>query len=214
MPVSSQMPSASHADGGVHDSVSARRGVGSRPGELVERGVEPDVAADRQAGLDDRGEQRAVPIVEVVGLPELGGEHGELQRLAARRGDALHLPHREVDVVDRNLVRDDQARRVGGREVVQRVVERARRLVRAVLQEIEVAIGAHLAVEHLDVDAVGVHVGEARVRVEVTGPSPRRVLDLGARLVRLRRVATEDRAPVLRQRGVVVVVELATRGAP
>ena len=91
---------------------------------------------------------------------------------------------------------------------MQRVVERARRFGCAVLQQVEVAVRADLAVEHLDVDAVGVHVDEARVRVEVALATPRRVLDLGAGLVRLRRVPTEDHAAVLHERGVVVVVEL------
>ena len=65
--------------------------------------------------------------MEVVRQAELGREHGQLQRLAAHRRDALDLGDREVDVVDRHLVRDHETLRVDGREVVQRVVERARR---------------------------------------------------------------------------------------
>ena len=125
------MPSASHADSGMHDSVHARRGVGIAVGELVERGVEPDVAAHREPARGDRRPHRVVALVEVVGLAELGGEHRQLQRLAPHRRDAFDLGDREVDVVDRHLVRDDEPRRIRRREVVQRVVERARRLGRA-----------------------------------------------------------------------------------
>ena len=50
------------------------------------------MAGDRETGFDDRVEQPVVPLVEVVGLPELGREHRELQRLAPEPGDALHLP--------------------------------------------------------------------------------------------------------------------------
>ena len=79
------------------------------------------MAADREAGLLDRREQRVVALVVVVGQAELGREHRELQRLARRAdADPLHLGDRDVDVVDRDLVRDDQALRVGGREVAQR----------------------------------------------------------------------------------------------
>ena len=52
---------------------------------------------------------RVVALVEVVGLAELGGEHRQLQRLATHRGDAFDLADREVDVVDRHLVGDDEA---------------------------------------------------------------------------------------------------------
>ena len=46
------------------------------------------------------------------------------------------------------------------------------------------------------------------MRVEVPRTTPRCVLDLGAGLVGLRRVPTEDDAAVLHERGVVVGVEL------
>ena len=75
------------------------------------------------------------------------------------------------------------------------------------LEQVEVAVGAHLAVEDLDVDAVGVHVAQPLVRVAVPGPAPRGVPDLGTAGVRLRRVAAQHLAERLCQRGVVVVVE-------
>ena len=125
------MPSASPVLSIAIGTMMALPGVGSRCDEVVEPGVEPDVAADRQAGLLDEREQRVVALVVVVGEAELGREHRELQRLRAERGDALHLGHRAVDVLDRDLVRHDQARRVGRREVAQHLVERDRRVVLA-----------------------------------------------------------------------------------
>ena len=67
------------------------------------------MAADGQAAVLDRTPHAVVARVEVVGLTELGGEDRELQRLAAHRRDPLDLGHRQVDVVDRHLVRDDEA---------------------------------------------------------------------------------------------------------
>ena len=140
------------------------------------------MAADRQAGLLDRGEQRVVALVVVVGEADLGREHRELQRLAAHLGDALHLLDREVDVVDRDLVRDDETVGVGRAELVHRVVERDRRLRGATFDLVEVAEPAHFAVEDLLRDAVEVHRLEARLRVGVAG---------------LRHVAKTERAGVL-----------------
>jgi ABC-type uncharacterized transport system ATPase subunit len=110
-------------------------------------------------------------------------------------------------VTTRHLIGDDEARRLGRREVVQRVVERARRVRRTGRQEVEVAIRAHLAVEDLDVDAVDVHVAQALVRIAVAGPVPRGVADLVAALVGLGRVAAEHLAVRLHERSVVLAVQ-------
>ena len=201
------MPSASHADSGMHDSVHARRGVGSRSASWSSAVLRPMWQHTGRPLAGDRRPHAVVALVEVVGLTELGGEHRELQRLAAHRRDALDLGDREVDVVDRHLVGDDEPRRIGRREVVQRVVERARRVGRAGGQQVQVPVRAHLAVEDLDVDAVDVHVAQALVRLGVAGPVPRRVTDLVAALVGLGRVAAEHLAVRLHQRGVVLVVQ-------
>ena len=127
------------------------------------------MAADREARLLDRGEQRLVARVPVVGEAQLGGEDRQLQGLAAALGRPLHFGDRVFDVVDRNLVRDDQPLRIFRRELGERGVERARRLLAAVADEVQVAEGRDLAIGDGRLDAVAVHVGEPCLRVAVTG---------------------------------------------
>jgi hypothetical protein len=76
------------------------------------------------------------------------------------------------------LIRDQQALVVGGGELLQRIVERARRLPPSFLDPVKVAIGADLAVQHLDVNTVAIHVLEPRGRIAVTGTPPRLMIEL------------------------------------
>ena len=175
------------------------------------------MAADREARVLDDREQRVVALVVVVGQVDLGREHRELQRLRAEPHDAVHLLHRRVDVVDRDLVRDDQTARVGGAELAESLVERDRGLRLAHLQVADVAERADLAVDDLLLHAVGVHVGEAGDAVGVAGPGhvaeperARRLLPLAVRLPGLVHPAGALRHPLLEgaHRAVVLVVEL------
>ena len=118
-----------------------------------------------EAGLLDRREQRRVPIVVVVGLAELARKHGKLERLRSQPHDACHLGDRDVDVVDRDLVRHDQPLRADLREVVQRVVESTDRRCHGPVDAGQVPERAHLAEEHLGLDAVGIHVAQELDRV-------------------------------------------------
>ena len=92
-------------------------------------------------------------------------------------GDARDLGDGEVDVVDRNLTRHDQPLRIDRRPFEHRVVERARRRDGGlrVLEQIEVAEAAHLGVDDLDLDAVGIHVEQALGGVAVARPAERGV---------------------------------------
>src|SRR5205814_2911802 len=68
---------------------------------------------------------------------------------------------------DRDLVRHDQPRGVGGGELVHGVVERFGGVVGAFLHGVQIAVAADLAVEDLGLHAVGVHVFEAGLAVGV-----------------------------------------------
>ena len=144
------------------------------PGHVVEGGVEPDVAADRQVHLLDRRPQRVVALVEVLGQVELVRVHRQLQRLGPQVGHPADLGDGRVDVVDRDLVRNDQTLGVDGAEVVEGVVERPGGVPPSILHAVQEAVGADLAVQHLGIDAVGVHVLQPLVRIGLSraGPMP------------------------------------------
>ena len=119
--------------------------------------------------------------------------------------------------MDGDLVRHDQPRRVGAAEVAQRLVERDGRLRLPDREVADVAERAHLAVDHLLLHAVGVHVGEPRGAVGVAGPGhvaeaegARRLVALAVGLPRLVGTARALRHPLLEggDRAVVLVVEL------
>ena len=90
----------------------------------------------------------------------------------------------------------ETTRRLGSAEAKSRSVSlNARgRFLPPVLQQVEVAERADLAVEHLGVDAVGVHVDQPLVRVDVARAAPRRVAGLGVGLVGLGRVPAHHEA--------------------
>ena len=121
--------------------------------------------------------------------------------------DALDLGDRKIDVMDRNLVGNHQPVRVGGREIVQGVVEGTCRLRGTRLQEVEVAVRVDLAVEDLDIDAVDIHIAQPLGRVGVAGPAPRGMLDLGTGRIGLRRIPAEHRPVCLAERDVILLVQ-------
>jgi hypothetical protein len=87
------------------------------------------------------------PVSEMaVQKPELDGEHRELQRLASLRRCTPHFVDRGVYVVNGDLVIDDQALWIKGRKVRQGVVERPGGLLPTVLDHVEIAECADLAV--------------------------------------------------------------------
>ena len=90
---------------------------------LVEKATEADVTADGQIGLLDRGPERVVALVPVVGQSELRREEGELQGFASLGGSPLDLGDGDLDVVDRDLVGDDESLRVDRGELGERGIE-------------------------------------------------------------------------------------------
>ena len=92
-------------------------------GEILELGIQADMAADGQVCLLDRGPERVVALVPVVGQSELRREEGELQGFASLGGSPLDLGDGDLDVVDRDLVGDDESLRVDRGELGERGIE-------------------------------------------------------------------------------------------
>ncbi len=101
-----------------------------------------------------------------------------MHRTRSLAGQTLHFGDRVVNVDERNLVRDQQARGTGRGEVDQRVVEGLISLAPAALHLVVDAEGADLAVQHLGVHPVAIHVLKPLGGIVMPRASPRLMREL------------------------------------
>ena len=127
--------------------------------------------ADREAGFLNSGPERVVSLVPVVGEPKLCREDRELKRLAPAGRDPPHFGDGAVDIVNRNLIRNNHAVGGEGAELGHRLIEGACRFSIPFLQEIEVSEGAHFTVHNGLINPVCIHVIESRLSVCVARPT-------------------------------------------
>jgi hypothetical protein len=126
-----------------------------------------EVVADREAGLLERPPEWVVALVVIVGKPDLAREVGQVHGARSERSESLHFFDRVRNVDDGHLVRHGQAVRVVCGEVDEVIGERAADRAPIALDEPEGTECADLGVEHLCLDTVAVHRGEARDRIAV-----------------------------------------------
>ena len=192
----------------MHVMVQAKRGVGSRSARVFSAVLRPMWQQTGMPGLFDGGKEAVVARVEIVELADLGRKHRQLQGFAAERAATRSTSWmaRSMSWMGTWAV---TTRRRGSAEANSSSASLKARVAsyEPSRHQVEVAVGADLAVEHLDVDAVGVHVPQPLDRVAVSGAAVGG-MDVGeAGHVRLGGVPTEHLAHGLRKGVVVGLVE-------